>query len=67
MPIIVKDQGPYEFSDSDDGNVNCYNHLGDSKIVALYLPYDLAILLPGIRSRKRLAYVYKNRCTMWVI
>lgn len=67
MPIIVKDQGPYEFSDSDDGNINWYNHLGESKIVALYLAYDLAILLPGIHSRRRLAYVYKNRCTTWVI
>lgn len=53
-------------SDSDDGNIN-WPTTERIKIVALYLAYDLAILLPGIHSRRRLAYVYKNRCTTWVI
>ena len=45
MPRIVKDEGKYEFSNTDDGNVNWYNHLGQpvavsTKIVDLHIPYD---------------------------
>lgn len=72
MPRVVKDEEKWKFSKSDDGNENWYNHLGEqlavsSKIVDLHVPYDPAILLPGICSRKSLAHDCKNRCTTLVI
>lgn len=61
-----------KISQSDNGNVNCYNHLGEqlavsAKTVDLHISYDPAILLPGICSGRSLARVYKNRCTTLVM
>lgn len=50
-------KGNGNFSKSGDGNVKLVQPLGEelavsSKIVVLYIPYDTAIPLPGIGSRK---------------
>lgn len=70
MQKVVKDERKWEFSNSDDGNANWYNLLGEqlavsSKIVVLHISYDLAILLPGICTRKSPAHVYKNSVQHW--
>lgn len=72
MAGVVKDERKWVFSNSDDGNVNWFNHSGEqlavsSKIVDLHTSYDPAIPLPDIYSRKILVHFYKNRCTTLVI